>query len=873
MSRLLTESPLAVPAVDPAPVPQSLPAGPPPFLLHYRLWILLLITLAGGAMRFSFLDRPPLWGDEAFTYSRVCGTYREMLDILTYDGFPPLHYEAFWVLGKATNLTPRVMRAIPATAGTLMIPAMYFLAAQIVRKRAALLVALFTCVSAYMMVYSRDAKMYMIAWLFVTLNVACLLWWLRTGLRIPWLAWIATGLAMAGFHLSSLAVLAVEPVVLLTFFATRGRRTESDGFVGSALADGTFRQPRVVCSELIPSAKADPTHFSAQSYQSSWKQLLLFLAGLLIIASAPAGYRLGFNRWGERIDEVGFAAGSGIGWVENYNKERTGPDLALFAATAHLFSWEWPTPSIQKSRPGIDPDLMHAFMIVGVALLVLMAIGALTHSQRQGDQGIFTLSSPHFVTLSSSWPPVLWLGLWIIVPAYGVYCASMREFASPFDWLKALGDLLDHHWLLIGYEIAILAAISHFWRALPQYLAAAIPIAAIVYLNAILLHQWPGKQWHAAYWPILSRWWGGMLDPLVLSALIGLLPVIAWQFCGSRFLTRGKKTIQLLLVATAIFLACWGVDRYFRHHFDQEAQKILADHHEVTQWKMFVQIAEKDHGLHGKQDPRWPELLAARKKAEPALTDEHAGRAVAERLVAEKTVWGKWFSVWMPRYVGMCWPAVAIAACALLLRLPTRPLRCAAVALLLAVNVGQSAARVFAGNEPPLDRIYTDVTAAQETLRNKPTGTTTRTYLQELNFFNIGSPGSFGLFGMTGRYYLSVAAGVPVHPLEFRSFGSAPQPGKPWEPWKFTFALNDSPKDIVEDLKKSPRITRVILWERDEMSAKAPSDRVAALLGPGWTCIHENTFTGRVHWDWQELYTLRRREYVRQQPPATRPAI
>jgi hypothetical protein len=600
----------------------------------------------------------------------------------------------------------------------------------------------------------------------------------------------------------------------------------------------------------------------------------------LVISAAPTGYRLGFNRWGERIDEVGFAAGSGVGWVESYNKERTGPDLALFAATAHLFSWEWPTPSIQKSKPGIDPDLMHTFMIVGVALLVLMAIGALTNSQRhddtaarrQGDQRILTLSPCHLVTLSSSWPPLLWLGLWIIVPAYGVYCASMRDFASPSDWIKAIGDLFDHHWFLIAIEIALLAAISHFWRALPRYLAAAIPIAAIVYLNAILLHEWPAKQWHTAYWPILSRWWDGILDPLVLSALIGILPVIAWQFCGNTFFNRGKKTIQLLLVAAAILLACWGVHGYFRHHLDQEVQKVLADHHEVTQWKMFVQITEKDHGLHSKQDPRWPEFLAARKKAEPALTDEQAGRAVAERLVAEKAVWDKWYSVWMPRYVGMCWPAVAIAACALLLRLPTRPLRYAAVALLLAANVAQSTARVFAGSEPPLDRVYTDVAAAQETLDKKTTNTTTRTYLTNMSAFNIGHPGSLNVLGMAGRYYLTQAAGVPIDPKQFRSFGSVPQPGTPWEPWKFTLAIDEFPRQIAEDLQKSPKISRVILWERMEKGPEAPSDRVAALLGPGWKCIHENTFSGRFHWDWQELYTLRRREYVRLQASTTRPA-
>jgi len=371
----MTQTPQAPPVSEftrPAQPNASLrPPFRPPLIDRYRLWVLLLITLIGGLIRFAYLDRPALWGDEALTFSRVCGDFREMLDILIYDGFPPLHYEAYWLLHKipaAHALSPRAMRLIPAVTGTLMVPAMYFLASQIVRRRTALLAAIFTCVSAYMMVYSRDAKMYMPAWLFITLNVGCFLAWLRTGRRVLWLAWIATGLAMAGFHLSSLAVLALEPVILLTFLADRAR----------------FSSP-------VPSPQS-----SVLSPKSS---VLLALVGIFIISAGPAGYRLGFNHWNERIEEVGFAAGSGLSWVEGYNRERSGPDLALFAATAHLFSWEWPTPSIQKLKPGIHPDVMHALMIVGVSLLVLFAVGQPRPSP--GNQPT-PLRSPHGGNCSGS---------------------------------------------------------------------------------------------------------------------------------------------------------------------------------------------------------------------------------------------------------------------------------------------------------------------------------------------------------------------------------------------------------------------------------------------------------------------------------------
>src|SRR3954463_2188800 len=114
-----------------------------------HLWVVLGICLLGGVLRFSFMDRPQLWGDDAYTVYRTHADYQSMLDILQYDGFTPLHYELYWVLGKWHALTPHVVRLLPATFGTLMVPGMYFLAVQLFRRRTAVAVALVTACSAY----------------------------------------------------------------------------------------------------------------------------------------------------------------------------------------------------------------------------------------------------------------------------------------------------------------------------------------------------------------------------------------------------------------------------------------------------------------------------------------------------------------------------------------------------------------------------------------------------------------------------------------------------------------------------------------------------------------------------------------------------
>src|SRR5204863_64225 len=67
---------------------------------RWHLWALVALTLLGGCLRFFRIGHPTFWIDESFTYWRVSGSYAELINILREGGFTPLHYEAYWVLGK-----------------------------------------------------------------------------------------------------------------------------------------------------------------------------------------------------------------------------------------------------------------------------------------------------------------------------------------------------------------------------------------------------------------------------------------------------------------------------------------------------------------------------------------------------------------------------------------------------------------------------------------------------------------------------------------------------------------------------------------------------------------------------------------------------
>src|ERR1039457_970457 len=161
---------------------------------------LLSVTAFAAILRFSFLARPCLWGDEALTFSRICGTYNQMLDVLREDAFGPLHYELYGLLARRFQMTPFMMRLWPAITGTLMVPAIYMVGFELLGRRTARVVAVLTASSAFLLAFSRDAKMYMPLWFFITLHIACLLWWMRTGRSTAWLAFVAAGCLATGLH-------------------------------------------------------------------------------------------------------------------------------------------------------------------------------------------------------------------------------------------------------------------------------------------------------------------------------------------------------------------------------------------------------------------------------------------------------------------------------------------------------------------------------------------------------------------------------------------------------------------------------------------------------------------------------------------------
>src|SRR5919109_4758162 len=105
------------------------------------MWLLALLTLAGGALRFATLDLQSFWFDETATVALVHMDLGGMLgEIPDSESTPPLYYVLAWLWAKAFGTGEVGLRSLSALAGTLMIPAAYLAGAALVGRRAGLVV-------------------------------------------------------------------------------------------------------------------------------------------------------------------------------------------------------------------------------------------------------------------------------------------------------------------------------------------------------------------------------------------------------------------------------------------------------------------------------------------------------------------------------------------------------------------------------------------------------------------------------------------------------------------------------------------------------------------------------------------------------------
>jgi mannosyltransferase len=134
----------------------------------------LALALAGLAIRLQNLSYHSLWFDEAMSVHWARSSLARILEVsmnLVEDRLPPLYYLVlhYWRLvfgdGEVAVRLPSVL------LGTLLVPLVYRLAADLFQdRRIALLAAALTALNPFLVWYSQEARMYAMAVLLVTLG-------------------------------------------------------------------------------------------------------------------------------------------------------------------------------------------------------------------------------------------------------------------------------------------------------------------------------------------------------------------------------------------------------------------------------------------------------------------------------------------------------------------------------------------------------------------------------------------------------------------------------------------------------------------------------------------------------------------------------
>jgi hypothetical protein len=603
---------------------------------------LVLITLLGATLRLVFLWRPAFWIDEAAVYRRTCGSLSDTMDQVAESGFTPLHYLMYWAIAQVARMTPFVMRLPAALAGTAMVPVMYWLTQQIVSSRRI----------ALLVALFTACGSYVLAYSRdAKMYVEC---WMFVAMSTACLLWWLGNrrwLAWSGWTLSG--------AIMLGLHGTAGMILPVQAIIFAT-------HPRL-----------------------HWRRLILFVFGIALMVAPAAIYYSRVNRYPERMRKDW--RNSGLSWIESANDERDALQLLRLTGATFLAAWEWPT--------GREAQLVdrRVLQVCSTSLIVVFAIiGA----------GAFPWRRANLPAGPMPWRPMLWLGAWLSLPAYGIYCASSQDAWPPWRWLWVLG----------------------------QY-----------------------------------RWWS-------------------------------------LLVAAIVAFALW-----LRSETLRQALRKLA-------------------------------IIAGVCAALIAL-------CVVVYLVVP-TMPG---SVWMPRYLGIVWPALAITVGVLLMRLPTRPIRWTAIALVVLVNLARHAAFIgWVWCEPPTEMIAADILAGRDGPR-----AATRTYLGVHNRELIGPFDRF--FTPVLPYYLYVLGGSTIRPIEYPTRWS-----REFEVRMLMFPPNVVvPPDLARAGAPPASVKRIIIWHEWTPLRAGDRDALLAKLGASWKCVGEQTWHLYDRWTWEENQSISRRVYER----------
>jgi mannosyltransferase len=144
------------------------------------------ILVVAALLRFWALDGQSLWLDELHTMNEAAPalSFKKLFYYLTCcDQHPPLYFFAEKLLFIVFGHTSLVARTLSALIGVGSVWLMYLLGKELLSKRLGLIAAAITCVNYFNLLYSQEARDYIMAFFFAALSYLFLFRLIKTGSR------------------------------------------------------------------------------------------------------------------------------------------------------------------------------------------------------------------------------------------------------------------------------------------------------------------------------------------------------------------------------------------------------------------------------------------------------------------------------------------------------------------------------------------------------------------------------------------------------------------------------------------------------------------------------------------------------------------
>jgi mannosyltransferase len=128
---------------------------------EFAPWLVLLITLVGGALRVLLLDNKGLWLDETFSIWLASHSVGDMMQwIVKIDQHPPLYYLLlhYWI--ALNGDTAYAVRFLSVLLGAGTIPILYLIGKRMSGVMLGLAAAVFQAFSLFHIYYAQETRMY-----------------------------------------------------------------------------------------------------------------------------------------------------------------------------------------------------------------------------------------------------------------------------------------------------------------------------------------------------------------------------------------------------------------------------------------------------------------------------------------------------------------------------------------------------------------------------------------------------------------------------------------------------------------------------------------------------------------------------------------